>query len=259
MTCLDAALSTSAAPTYFPIHNFNLDGRDFACIDGAMYANDPRLAALLFEEMTMILRTDDVLDEHVASSANDMVTRPEDALKDESNALRFSTEALPRSDRTVFHVLSVGTGRVNFYRGNSTIQAQNGVGWMLGTPSIIDLLLDASENMVTSMLPFLALTSSVTSAKLQVIFLTIPHHNKQYAKWIYVVFFFLLCLDSLCSHAFVAQVIMPEDISLDDVSSLPLQRKIAEENLKEDTLADVVDIMYSMGVPQKFPRTRHGL
>tara|TARA_R110002050_G_scaffold284107_2_gene433109 strand:- start:120 stop:278 length:159 start_codon:yes stop_codon:yes gene_type:complete len=52
---------------------------------------------------------------------------------------------------------------------------------------------------------------------------------------------------------------MPEDISLDDVSSLPLQRKIAEENLKEDTLADVVDIMYSMGVPQKFPRTRHGL
>lgn len=42
MSCIDAALATSAAPTYFPVHYIN--GRSF--VDGGLFANDPANAAL---------------------------------------------------------------------------------------------------------------------------------------------------------------------------------------------------------------------
>jgi len=67
VTLLDALLSTSAAPSYFPIHTFratvplndtdvandNLSmlDRKFSCVDGGVWANDPRLIALLFQRM----------------------------------------------------------------------------------------------------------------------------------------------------------------------------------------------------------------
>ena len=42
MSCVDAALATSAAPTYFPVHY--IENRSF--VDGGLFANDPANAAL---------------------------------------------------------------------------------------------------------------------------------------------------------------------------------------------------------------------
>lgn len=87
---LDALLATSAAPSYFPIHNFkgivprnkydmsdvnladtpenasnfigepfsgliclNMLELPFACVDGGVWANDPRLIALLFQRIKL--------------------------------------------------------------------------------------------------------------------------------------------------------------------------------------------------------------
>lgn len=43
---LDAALATSAAPTYFPAHRFNLGGSDVDFIDGGVAANAPDAVTL---------------------------------------------------------------------------------------------------------------------------------------------------------------------------------------------------------------------
>jgi len=44
-------LGTSAAPTYFPIHSFEYRGQKFECVDGGLWANDPRLFALFSERV----------------------------------------------------------------------------------------------------------------------------------------------------------------------------------------------------------------
>ena len=45
VTVLDAALSTSAAPIYFPPHVFSRKGQNFACADGGIFANNPSTLA----------------------------------------------------------------------------------------------------------------------------------------------------------------------------------------------------------------------
>ena len=45
VSVLDAALSTSAAPVYFPPHVFQQDGEEHAFIDGGVYANNPSTLA----------------------------------------------------------------------------------------------------------------------------------------------------------------------------------------------------------------------
>jgi len=47
----DAILATSAAPTYFPIHTFMCDNYEYQCIDGGIWANDPRLFAFAFQRI----------------------------------------------------------------------------------------------------------------------------------------------------------------------------------------------------------------
>jgi len=45
VTVLDAALSTSAAPIYFPPHVFTRKGQKLACADGGIFANNPSTLA----------------------------------------------------------------------------------------------------------------------------------------------------------------------------------------------------------------------
>jgi patatin-like phospholipase/acyl hydrolase len=48
---LDAILSTSAAPTYFPSHSFVCDDYGYQCIDGGVWGNDPRMFAFCFDRI----------------------------------------------------------------------------------------------------------------------------------------------------------------------------------------------------------------
>jgi len=48
---IDAILSTSAAPTYFPVHTFTCDDFEYQCVDGGLWGNDPRLFAFAFQRI----------------------------------------------------------------------------------------------------------------------------------------------------------------------------------------------------------------
>jgi len=48
---IDAILSTSAAPTYFPIHTFTCDNFEYQCVDGGIWGNDPRIFAFAFQRI----------------------------------------------------------------------------------------------------------------------------------------------------------------------------------------------------------------
>tara|TARA_R110002050_G_scaffold86742_1_gene184120 strand:- start:2027 stop:2746 length:720 start_codon:yes stop_codon:yes gene_type:complete len=225
VTCLDSALSTSAAPTYFPIHEFELDGVKLSCIDGGMWANDPRLAAIMFEELKKKLEHEAGKEAIEAEEGEKKKGKEEEERKPDNKHLEIAAnefeddegvlqyggdEPLPMEERNVFHVMSIGTGIAAHYRTHGFVQAQNSIGWMMGNPSIIDLLLDASEDMVTKMIPYLALTSALSSAKLQV---TLPH-----------------------------------DIALDDVNSLKEQKQLVDA-LPDSTYDDAVDLSVVMGCP----------
>lgn len=45
ISVLDAALSTCAAPVYFPPHTFEQNGKEKALVDGGVYANNPSMLA----------------------------------------------------------------------------------------------------------------------------------------------------------------------------------------------------------------------
>jgi len=48
---INAILSTSAAPTYFPIHTFTCDNFEYQCVDGGIWGNDPRIFAFAFQRI----------------------------------------------------------------------------------------------------------------------------------------------------------------------------------------------------------------
>eukprot|EP01118_Nematostelium_gracile_P018026 TRINITY_DN786_c0_g1_i1.p1 TRINITY_DN786_c0_g1~~TRINITY_DN786_c0_g1_i1.p1 ORF type:complete len:304 (-),score=106.11 TRINITY_DN786_c0_g1_i1:74-985(-) len=138
---LDAILSTSAAPTYFPVHNFeymdtpyDLDTfeqgepylRTFSCVDGGIWGNDPRIFAFF------------------------------------ADRVRNATE------RNIFHnIVAFGTGAVTTSKVNSTSGWDNSLGWLLGKPNIISVVFDASSSMVENMYEHMWITGMVKSVKMQ--------------------------------------------------------------------------------------------
>eukprot|EP00009_Paramoeba_aestuarina_P008598 CAMPEP_0201520688 /NCGR_PEP_ID=MMETSP0161_2-20130828/12143_1 /ASSEMBLY_ACC=CAM_ASM_000251 /TAXON_ID=180227 /ORGANISM="Neoparamoeba aestuarina, Strain SoJaBio B1-5/56/2" /LENGTH=383 /DNA_ID=CAMNT_0047919157 /DNA_START=68 /DNA_END=1219 /DNA_ORIENTATION=+ len=167
---VDVALSTSAAPTYFPIHDFHVQNHKFLCIDGGVWANDPRLAVMF------LLTIDGKLNHQ------------------------------PGPKLRKFCIQAFGTGQYVSYRKTGP---QNSVGWMVGDPNIIDVILGASENMVTRMINEMSEVEYALQNKLQV-------------------------------H-------MDEAMGLDDVKSLPKQRKYVEA-LDEQDFIDALALGVRMGV-----------
>jgi len=105
---LDAVLSTSAAPTYFPIHSFSVGNVQYDCVDGGMWCNDPRLFAYFFEKSFHLLEYDH-----------------------RYNIISFGTgevkQAPPKS----------------FYRNHW----DSTVAWLTGQPNVIDVLFEGSTAM----------------------------------------------------------------------------------------------------------------
>jgi len=58
---IDAILSTSAAPTYFPIHTFVCDDYEYQCVDGGIWGNDPRLFAFAFQRIFSRVRLTNII------------------------------------------------------------------------------------------------------------------------------------------------------------------------------------------------------
>jgi hypothetical protein len=110
----DAALATSAAPTYFPSHGISLPGEsaERALVDGGVFANDPVIAAI-------------------------------------AEALgRGSDEPAALSLEDLF-VVSIGTGRFETGFSQKTVSGWGGLGWVAGgggEPPILGTLLGASAD-----------------------------------------------------------------------------------------------------------------
>jgi len=66
LNLVDVALSTSAAPTYFPIHN--MDNGDF--IDGGLVANHPGLYAVIEAQKFLKISIDDIYQLHIGTMSN---------------------------------------------------------------------------------------------------------------------------------------------------------------------------------------------
>jgi len=162
---IDAILATSAAPSYFPIHTFNVNKkeqlrgsaakicshckdapnspfckycyfkagvRSFSCVDGGIWANDPRLAALLFD-------------------------RVQKSKKDKKSQ--------------IYTVISFGTGeeqksQTDWIDKSSSYATR--ASWMLGDPDIISIIFDATSSWTGVALDTLSATKIVRTAKIQI-------------------------------------------------------------------------------------------
>mmetsp|Transcript_27782 Transcript_27782/g.77689 ORF Transcript_27782/g.77689 Transcript_27782/m.77689 type:complete len:481 (-) Transcript_27782:141-1583(-) len=171
---LDAAMATSAAPTYFPSAPFTAPTdaadsarqRTYECIDGGIFANDPSLFALLHRQAEFTVQ-----------------------------------------DHTVF-TLGFGTGKAVEGTRDGFLDRQSATGWLLGSPNIIDVCLDASQIMVENLLPRLS-SHRVLSTKVNV---------------------------------FLGQ----DNIALDDINSLPVQ-KAKVDAMPNHAFARAVDFTFLMG------------
>jgi len=127
---IDAALSTSAAPTYFPVKNFDClykgNQRHLNCVDGGIWANDPRLFGLFYRR------------------------------------IRNGQDR----DR-IYNILSFGTGKLELKWDTSHWEST--LSWLTQNPSIIDVIFSASTAMTDFMFLQMLRTGLIKSVKLQVI------------------------------------------------------------------------------------------
>jgi len=126
---VDAVLSTSAAPTYFPIHSFVVDQRQLDCIDGGVWCNDPRLFCRFVERVI---------------NAQDPNER-------------------------IYNAISFGTGQAKKKEVSLTGASWgSSVSWLVGNPNIIDVVFGGSVAMIDTMFPYMERTGLVRAAKMQV-------------------------------------------------------------------------------------------
>jgi len=130
---IDAILSTSAAPTYFPIPDpykvITQDkGKDFTmelyCVDGGVWANDPTFAA------------------HFSQSYR-----------------------LSRHRHMIYQIISFGTGNKKNEAPKTTFQ--NALSWVLGSDPIFDVMMDSTTANVETMLKYFIKTGHVVFSKIQ--------------------------------------------------------------------------------------------
>uniref|UniRef100_A0A0A0LJW3 Patatin n=2 Tax=Cucumis sativus TaxID=3659 RepID=A0A0A0LJW3_CUCSA len=131
----DLCLSTSAAPTYLPGHEFEINNsigtiRKFDMIDGGVAANNPTLTAIMHERKEMIIRR---------QLESEKICKEED----ECNNNITSKKML---------ILSLGTGtpKKNGKYSAADSSKWGVLGWVYnnGTTPIIDIFSDASADMV---------------------------------------------------------------------------------------------------------------
>jgi len=144
---IDALLSTSAAPTYFPIHKFSvmvpmkedekrvlrydlnkgekqMIKRDLFCVDGGVYANDPALVC------------------HFAQSFRNR-----------------------RHKNMIYNIISFGTGREKPHAPSTFFE--NSISWILGEPAIFDVMMDATTELVSQIFGNYIKTGHVVNIKVQ--------------------------------------------------------------------------------------------
>jgi len=136
---IDALVSTCAAPTYFPIHCFEgeYEGKikNFSCIDGGIWGNDPRLYAFFYRRVII------------------------------NSFIKHNT----------YNIISFGTGQVkgpNKNEKNKAVKSDNKwdstSAWLIGSPNVIDIILEASTAMVDNIFETIEDTGLVNSTKVQV-------------------------------------------------------------------------------------------
>ncbi|XVF06376.1 hypothetical protein REPUB_Repub06bG0042900 [Reevesia pubescens] len=118
---LDVCLSTSAAPYFLPLHKFEIKtlnrSRNFNMVDGGVAANNPTLIAL-----------SEVAKEMCADG---------------------KVQSLKDIDGNQLLVLSLGTGSSKRNNQHEVLYDNWGpLQWLVGSPSIFDVLLTASDDMV---------------------------------------------------------------------------------------------------------------
>jgi len=145
---IDAILSTSAAPTYFPVNNFKIavdgDERHFSCVDGGIWANDPSLYSLFLRRLN-----------HVHPPPSD--------IEKNIDAYRRG-EKLLQQKLVVYNIIAFGTGKevisnVKYKNWSSTSS------WLVGSPNVIDVILSASSSMNHVMLKELDCVPGVNYVK----------------------------------------------------------------------------------------------
>lgn len=161
---IDAMLSTSAAPTYFPIHAFTfMDApiqnlrtgerleprpRTVQCVDGGLWGNDPRLFAFFVERIKNFLKRN-----------------------------------------TIYNIISFGTGtfadkQLNFEKG-----WQSSLGWIpkYGSFDVVNITFDAGCSMVDEIFKHCWVTGLLKTVKVQYEFpsevklddITLPERHKR--------------------------------------------------------------------------------
>ncbi|KAA0045873.1 hypothetical protein IC582_024831 [Cucumis melo] len=130
----DLCLSTSAAPTYLPGHEFeikNSEGtvRKFDMIDGGVAANNPTLTAIMHERKEMIIRKE---------LESEKICEEEDVCDNIS------------SKKMLILSLGTGTPKKNGKYSAADSSKWGVLGWVYnnGTTPIIDIFSDASADMV---------------------------------------------------------------------------------------------------------------
>jgi len=133
---VDAVLSTSAAPTYFPIHTF-VPPKEFfpepmECIDGGVWGNDPRLMAY------------------------------------------FSERVRHAREHRSYNIISFGTGGVQKREekvpedGKDHIWRSSTASWLVGKPNIIEVILAGGPAMTDTVFPYMNQTGMIRSVKMQI-------------------------------------------------------------------------------------------
>jgi len=126
---IDGVLATSAGPIYFPIHSFkDKDDNKYDCLDGGIWANDPRLFAFFSQRLF------NATVRHIVY-----------------NIISFGTgKYIPT--------------KTNWFWN----RGEGPVGWMLQKPNIVEILLEISGNMVNQIFKTTHLTGLVRSARMQI-------------------------------------------------------------------------------------------
>jgi len=126
---IDAILSTSAAPTYFPMCSWNLMVKgveqQFNCVDGGIWSNDPSLYSLIMRRY------------------------------------------IDQDPNKVHNVICFGTG-IYIKETHSTSEWYSTVGWLAGSPNLIDVILNASSSMIETMMNSFTLLKMARYIKCQV-------------------------------------------------------------------------------------------
>jgi len=126
---IDAILSTSAAPTYFPMCSWKLvvDGKEesFNCVDGGIWGNDPSLYSLIMRRFT------------------------------------------DQDPNKIHNVICFGTG-IYSRETHRSGEWYSTVGWLAGNPNLIDVILTASSSMIETMMSSFTELKMARYMKLQV-------------------------------------------------------------------------------------------